>query len=442
MSRLATVLTVEFLLSVRAALVTHWITALVLCATLQAGAQAEPFKQAEVTKTVNIVSLLPEMQSPRPASIGDIISGKTALTTADDSRAELQFPDLTITRVGSNALFRFFAGGRDMILDGGTMLFYSPKGAGGGQVQAGAITAAVTGTDFLVSYVKGPAAKGGRVKVICLSHTVLVYFTANPRERRLLRPGEMVDVPNGATKFPPVSTVSLSLVLSTNELFVSGGFGPLPSKALLKELAENQQKHILSIPGATAQDEEALRSALAILESRGLDAAVVVEAVGQVVDNPVSVETLVEQVARAISSDEALMIIAEGVAKTYPSLAISIARGAAEGSPRLAPTIAATVAATFPQQAVAITYAVAECCAERCTRDRTSSCGGRSRSAEADTQRHGCHCPRHGGVALRSRHSRVSRSRCGCRYRGGRSSREQPRFGGDCYGASGPNNLQ
>ena len=74
MNRLATVLTVEFLSLVRAALITHRITALVLCATLPAGVQAEPFKQAEVTRTVNIVSLLPEMQSARPASIGDIIS--------------------------------------------------------------------------------------------------------------------------------------------------------------------------------------------------------------------------------------------------------------------------------------------------------------------------------------------------------------------------------
>ena len=360
MSKIATVPRVGFLSSLRSVFAAHSITTLILCAILQAGAQAEPFKQAEVTKTVNMVSLLPEMQSPRSASIGDVISGKTALTTAEASRAELQFPDLTITRVGSNALFRFLAGGRDMILDGGTMLFYSPKGAGGGEVEVGAITAAVTGTDFLVSYVKGPAARGGRVKVICLSHSVLVYFTANPSERRLLRPGEMVDVPNGATKFPPVSRVSLSLVMSTNELFVSGGFGPLPSEPLLKELAERQQKQIIGIPGASAQDEEALRSALAALESRGLDAAAVIEAVGQVVDNPASVETLVGQVARAISSDDAFMIIAEGVAKKYPSLAISIARGAAEGAPRLAPTTAAMVAAIFPQQAMAISYAVAE----------------------------------------------------------------------------------
>ena len=82
---------------------------------------------------------------------GDVITKDLALKTGGDSRAELEFPDLTITRVGANALFRFLAGKRQIILDGGTMLFHAPKGAGGGKVETGAITAAVTGTDFLIS---------------------------------------------------------------------------------------------------------------------------------------------------------------------------------------------------------------------------------------------------------------------------------------------------
>ena len=43
-------------------------------------------------------------------------------------------------------------------------------------MQAGAVTAAVTGSDFMISNV-------GKVKVICLSHKVAVYFTANPKVR-------------------------------------------------------------------------------------------------------------------------------------------------------------------------------------------------------------------------------------------------------------------
>ena len=136
----------------------HWIFGLLLIANPFV-ARAEPFERAEVTKAINVVSLLPRNIKAVP---GVVVSGDSALKTGDNSRAELEFPDLTITRVGSNALFRFLAGGREMTLDGGTMLFSSPEGAGGGKVQAGAITAAVTGTDFLISRILG------RIKVICL----------------------------------------------------------------------------------------------------------------------------------------------------------------------------------------------------------------------------------------------------------------------------------
>ena len=78
------------------------------------------FERAEVTKTINAVSVLPRNTKAVP---GDVITKDLALKTGGDSRAELEFPDLTITRVGSNALFRFLAGKREIILDGGTMLF-------------------------------------------------------------------------------------------------------------------------------------------------------------------------------------------------------------------------------------------------------------------------------------------------------------------------------
>ena len=145
----------------------RWIFVLFLCVAYSTVLRGEPFERAEVTKTVNLVSLLPQATRAVP---GDVIKGDSALKTGGDSRAELQFPDLTIARVGSNALFRFIAGARAITLDGGTMLFSSPKGAGGGTVQAGAITAAVTGSDFLI------ANYAGRVKVICLSHKVLLIY--------------------------------------------------------------------------------------------------------------------------------------------------------------------------------------------------------------------------------------------------------------------------
>jgi hypothetical protein len=202
----------------------HWIFVLFVFVGYAATLWAEPFDQAEVTKTINLVSLLPQDMRATP---GDLVKWDMGLKTGGNSRAELQFSDLTITRVGSNALFRFIAGTREIVLDGGTMLFSSPKGAGGGKVQAGAITAAVTGSDFLIS-------NAGRVKVICLNHKVLVYFTANPKIRAVLLPGQMLDIaPGAAKKMPPIATINLKTLLATSKLGEAGGFGPFPNQTIL-----------------------------------------------------------------------------------------------------------------------------------------------------------------------------------------------------------------
>ena len=236
----------------------HWIFLLFLFVGYVATLWAEPFDQAEVTKTINLVSLLPQDMRAVP---GDLVKGDTALKTGGNSRAELQFPDLTITRVGSNALFRFIAGTREMVLDSGTMLFSSPKGAGGGKVQAGAITAAVTGSDFLIS-------NAGRVKVICLSHKVLVYFTANPKIRAVLLPGQMLDIAPGAEKkMPPVATINLETLLATSKLGEAGGFGPFPNQTILAYNVSKQGRGFVPANGPvpanvnlTAQAAQTVRS--------------------------------------------------------------------------------------------------------------------------------------------------------------------------------------
>ena len=174
-----------------------------------------------------------------------------------DSRAELQFPDLTITRVGSNSLFRFVAGTREIILDSGTMLFSAPSGAGGGKVRAGSIVAAVTGSDFMISNV-------GRVRVICLSHKVTVYLTANPKIRAELRPGQMLDIAAGADgKMPRATTINLGKLLATSKLCESGGFRPLPNQAMLAQNTNRQAKAFsLAKANLTSESAEVVRSTI------------------------------------------------------------------------------------------------------------------------------------------------------------------------------------
>ncbi|HEY5703993.1 MAG TPA: FecR domain-containing protein [Terrimicrobiaceae bacterium] len=219
-----------------------------------AALRSEPFEQAEVTKTINLVSLLPQDIRAVP---GDIVKEDTALQTAGNSRAELRFPDLTIVRVGSNSLFRFLADSRESVLESGTILFSSPKGAGGGKVRAGSITAAVTGSDFMISNL-------GRVKVICLSHKVAVYFTANPKIRAELLPGQMLDIVAGADRrLPPVTTINLGKLLATSMLSEAGGFAPLPSQAILTQNVNKQGKAFLvASANLTSQSAETERSTI------------------------------------------------------------------------------------------------------------------------------------------------------------------------------------
>jgi hypothetical protein len=231
------------------------IFVLYLFAPHLAGLEAEPFEQAEVTKAINIVSLLPH---DRRAVAGDVVKGNTGLKTGGDSRAELQFPDLTITRVGSNSLFRFINGTREMILDSGTLLFSAPEGAGGGKVQAAAITAAVTGSDFMISNV-------GRVRVICLSHKVTVYLTENPKIRAELLPEQMLDITPGPTgairKMPRVTTINLGKLLATSKLTEAGGFRPLASQAILVQNTNRQAKAFsLAKTDLTSEAAEEVRS--------------------------------------------------------------------------------------------------------------------------------------------------------------------------------------
>jgi hypothetical protein len=220
----------------RPCLMKHPILVLFLFTGQLALLTAKTFERAEVVKTINLVSLLPQSTRAVP---GDVVTGNTGVKTGNDSRAELQFPDLTITRVGSNSLFRFVPGTREMILDSGTLLFSSPVGAGGGKVQAGAITAAVTGSDFMISNV-------GRVKVICLSHKVTVYLTENPKIRAELLPGQMLDMTPETTgavrKMPRVTTINLGKLLATSKLTEAGGFRALASKAILVQNTNRQAK--------------------------------------------------------------------------------------------------------------------------------------------------------------------------------------------------------
>lgn len=86
----------------------------------------------------------------RKALLQEAVGKNNAVITGENSRAELQFNDGTITRLGQLTSFTFTPGTRQMNLKQGTALFQVPKGMGGTKIQAGPVTAAITGTTLML----------------------------------------------------------------------------------------------------------------------------------------------------------------------------------------------------------------------------------------------------------------------------------------------------
>jgi hypothetical protein len=113
---------------------------------------ALPFTSATVTRVENHVSIGDHTGgNERPAALHDVVQAETYLFTQDKSRAELEFPDHSIVRVGQNTVFSFDASSRTLSLEKGAMLFYVPPGSGGGNIKTPSLTAAITGTVGKVS---------------------------------------------------------------------------------------------------------------------------------------------------------------------------------------------------------------------------------------------------------------------------------------------------
>jgi len=126
---------------------TH-IAALAALALLSPGAQAVvPFTQATVTRLQNTVTYGETAnRARRSAQAGDVIKADSYLLTETDSRAELKYSDGSLVRIGQNTVFTFEADTRTLSLEKGSLIFYIPKGQGGGTVRTASITAAITGT--------------------------------------------------------------------------------------------------------------------------------------------------------------------------------------------------------------------------------------------------------------------------------------------------------
>src|ERR1700730_11282910 len=117
-------------------------------------ASGADLSQAVVRQKVNVVTLAPNLTSEaRPAGQGAVIHDENVVRTGTESRAELEFTDLTLARLGSNSIFSFDAKARAMNFTRGAVLFSKPTNSGAIQIQAGAISGAIAGSTGFISTV-------------------------------------------------------------------------------------------------------------------------------------------------------------------------------------------------------------------------------------------------------------------------------------------------
>ena len=191
-------------------------------------------KEARVTQIIREVKLLPSEAAERAAAVNDKVSEDTGVKTGGDSRSELTFPDLTITRLGSNTIFSFSKAGRTAKVDSGSILLRVPKDSGGGTIRTSAVTVAVTGTTVI--FERG---HGTKSKLITLEGSARMSLTSKPREFRNVLAGQMLDVPAGATTLPMPVNVDLNDLMRKHPLITD--FKPLPSQPLILAAAQQQQ---------------------------------------------------------------------------------------------------------------------------------------------------------------------------------------------------------
>ena len=131
-----------------------WIPSLFVAAPL---AVAAPLQEARVSQIIEDVRLLEAHGAPRPAVVNDKITLQRAVRTGKESRAELTFTDLTITRLGANTIFSLKAGAREVDLTSGTILLAVPSGAAPAKANTVSVTVSVLGGTALLA--TGPPTK-------------------------------------------------------------------------------------------------------------------------------------------------------------------------------------------------------------------------------------------------------------------------------------------
>src|ERR1700736_5765345 len=164
-----------------------------LIASFALSQTSEP--EGHVTAIFHEVQLLPEQAAARSAAINDKVDDGTALRTGDDSRSELTFADLTITRLGANTIFSFNKAGRSVRLDRGSILLYARKNSGAAQISTKTVSVGITGTTVIFE-----SRLDSYDRMIVLEGDARFSLNDFADQSTIVRAGQLLNVKAGAKK--------------------------------------------------------------------------------------------------------------------------------------------------------------------------------------------------------------------------------------------------
>src|SRR5437764_4609292 len=222
---------------------------------------ADQLQQARVSQVIQDVRVLETHGAPRPAAVNDQVTQGMGVRTGVESRAELTFTDLTITRLGANTVFSFKQGARELDLTSGAVLLQIPPKAPAVKVSTSAVTAAITGGTALF-------ATGPPTKFLVLEGNGTCYPTDHPERAATINGGEMMTVTADRRMTKP-EKFDVKLVLKTSRLIKD--FPPLENMPLVMavvdlQLAEQQlaglnsqvlARNLVDLIGTTDQNANA-----------------------------------------------------------------------------------------------------------------------------------------------------------------------------------------
>jgi hypothetical protein len=179
--------------------------------------------------------------------VSDDVRQGTAVRTGVESRAELTFTDLTITRLGANTIFSFNEGTRELSLGSGAILVSAPKDAPAIQIATPAFTGGVTGGTAILEFNKGAPSK-----FLILEGHGRFCPKANPNGCVDVPKGQMVVMTADGRVIGPFE-FNAGLVYESSLLITD--FPPLPNAYLIQEtIAEQQNDQAGGPPNPFAPD--------------------------------------------------------------------------------------------------------------------------------------------------------------------------------------------